>query len=599
LKRGVCCSIVGSAMYLRRTTVRKSGKTHSYWRLVRAVRQGRKVRQETVAYLGELDAEGCAKASALARHFLGEKVQQAGLFEDRSAVEPLAVRLAELRLERSRSFGDVWLGWLLWQALGLDDFCDTLMPRGKEAVAWSRMAAILVLARLCEPSSELHIAESWYGKSALPDLLGVPEDQVHHTRLYQALDHLLPHRVALMQHLQQRFAGLFDLSYDLLLYDVTSTYFEGQAAHNPLAQRGHSRDSRGDCKQVCLGLVVTRDGYPLGYELFAGNRTDVTTVEDVVEHMEARYGKAQRVWVMDRGMTSADNLSFLAEGGRRYLVGTPKSELRHWEQALVETTGWQQVREGLAVKLCPGPQGAEVFILCRSADRQAKEAAMHERFSVRIEKGLASLSRRLERARRPIEAARIERQLGRLLERNSRAAGKYQIRVVQDAARAGGLALDVHVAESWSQWASLSEGCYVLRSNVTDWTPEELWRTYIQLTAAEAAFRVHKSELSLRPIWHQSEERVAAHILVCFLAYALWKTLEGWGSKAGLGHSPRKVLDQLARISSVDVVLPLQDGRPLRLRCIVRPDKDQAALLDRLGLRLPQRLRVPAALAQM
>jgi transposase len=419
-------------MYLRRHTVRKKAKTHSYWSVVRCVRRHGKVRQETVTYLGELDAAGRASASALARHFLGETARQGELFEDGSETETVGVRLKELRLERSRGFGDVWLGWLLWQALGLDGLCRQLLPRGKEAVAWAEMVQILVLARLCEPSSELHIAESWYLKSALPDLLGVSAELVHHTRLYQALDRLLPHKAALEQQLKARFAGLFELDYDLLLYDVTSTYFEGQAAANPLAQRGHSRDGRGDCKQVCLGLVVTRDGYPLGYELFAGNRTDVTTVEEIVERMEALHGKAGRIWVMDRGMTSADNLAWLAAGGRRYLVGTPKSELKAWERQLIEAEGWQAIRDGLEVKLCHGPGGAEVFILCRSVDRQAKEQAMHERFSARIHAGLATLDHRLQRAQRRVDSSQVERQIGRLLQRNSRAAGKYQITVVPD-----------------------------------------------------------------------------------------------------------------------------------------------------------------------
>lgn len=585
-------------MYLRRHTIRKRGKSHTYWSVVRSVRRGGKVRQETVTYLGELDAAGHAKASALAQHFLGDQLGQTRLFDDDLPPEPVALRLDGLRLERSRSFGDVWLGWLLWKALGLDDFCRRVMPEGREAVPWSDVAQILVLARLCEPSSELHIAESWYGKTALPDLLGVPEERVHHTRLYEGLDHLLPHKAELQQHLKERLTGLFDLDYDLLLYDVTSTYFEGLASSNPMAQRGHSRDSRGDCKQVCLGLVVTREGYPLGYELFAGNRTDVTTVEEIVGKMETLYGRASRVWVMDRGMTSRENLEWMAKGGRRYLVGTPKSELRKWEQQLVERKGWAEVREGLEVKLCPGPEGDEVFILCRSADRVAKEEAMHARFSERILAGLESLENRLSRAQSAVDRNQVERQVGRLIGRNSRAAGKYLISFESDPSRPSGLKLHVKVKAAWSQWAYLSEGTYVLRSNVTDWSADELWRTYIQLTQAEEAFRIHKSDLRIRPIWHQREDRVQAHLLVCFLAYALWKTLSGWCIKAGIGSSPRKLLDELARIPSVDVVLPLVDGREVKLRCIVRPDRDQAALLDRLGLEIPKRLRLPR-IAQM
>jgi transposase len=584
-------------VYLRHSTIRKNGKKLTYWMLVRSVRTGSKVRQEVVAYLGELDASGRAKASALATHFLGERaMQQPGLFELEPSIEPERVRLGQVRTERGRAFGDIWIAWTLWRALGLDEFCASVMASGREVVPWPQIAAILVIARLCEPSSELHIAEDWYRRTALEDLLGVDPVHVHHTRLYQGLDLLLPHKQALEVHLKNRLGALFALDFDILLYDVTSTYFEGLAEGNPLAARGHSRDHRPDCKQVCIGLVVTRHGFPLGYELFAGNRTDVTTVEEIVEEMEARYGKAKRVWVMDRGMTSEENLEWLREGGRKYLIGTPRSELRKWEQYLIEQKGWKQIRDGLEVKLCPGPDGAETFILCRSADRQVKEKAMHDRFAKRIEAGLQSLARRLERARRPVDRDQVQRQIGRLLERNSRASRMHTIQVTADAARASGLRVDWHENPGYGEWAALSEGTYILRSNVTEWTAEELWRTYVQLSEAEAAFRIQKSDLQIRPIWHQTEERVKAHILVCFVAYVMWKTLQGWQERAGLGSSPRTVLEEMHRIQSVDVVLPLVRGPEMRLRCVVRPDKAQAALLDRMGLELPRRLRVPTRL---
>ena len=588
-------------MYLRHSIVRKDGKAHTYWRLVRSVRRNGKVVQETVAQLGELDAQGRAKAQALARQISG-RAEQRELFEAPAEGESSArVRLDRLRVERSRAFGDVWLGWRLWQALRLDALCEELLPRGREDVPWPVMAAVLVIARLCEPSSELHIAEDWYRRTALEDLLGLPDELVNDDRLYRALDRLLPHKVAIEQHLVKRLGELFDLTYDLLLYDVTSTYFEGLAEANPLAQRGHSRDHRPDCKQVCIALVVTREGMPLGYEVFAGNRTDVTTVEEIVETMEARYGIADRVWVMDRGMMSAENVEWLQETGHRYLLGTAKSELKRWSRELAEERDWQQVREGVEAKLCPGPQGSETFLLCRSADRREKEKAMHERFAKRIEARLERLARRLERSRKPLEREPIERQIGRILGQNSRAAGRYQIRVVDDAEHASKLRLVWSVRPEWDEWARYSEGTYILRTNVADWTSEELWRTYVQLTEAEAAFRIHKSDLSIRPIWHQKAERVKAHILVCFLAYVLWKTLEQWQRRAGLGSSPRTILDEVGRIQSTDVVLPLADGsrRELRIRCVVRPDKAQAMLLDRLGLCLPERLRVPPHVDEM
>jgi transposase len=467
-----------------------------------------------------------------------------------------------------------------------------LVPEGHEAVPWATMAAVLVLARLSEPSSELHIAETWYRGTALEDLFGLPAALVNDDRLYRALDRLLPHKDALQQHLVARLGELFALDYDLLLYDVTSVYFEGAAAANALAQRGHSRDHRPDCKQVCLALVVTREGMPVGYEVFAGNRTDVTTVEDIVEAMEARYGLAQRIWVMDRGMTSADNLEWLRQTGRRYLVGTPKSELRKWARAIADARDWQTVRDGVEAKQGVGPDGVETFVLIRSVERREKERAMHERFARRIEDRLTRLGRRVQQARRPLDVRKLERQVGRLLEQNQRAAARYHIEFVADATLPAGVRLDWRALPEWDDWARWSEGGYVLRTNVTDWSADDLWRTYIQLTDAEAAFRIQKSELGIRPVWHQRADRVQAHILVCFLAYVLWKTLEQWQRRAGLGQSPRTILDELKRIQSTDVVLPTDDGRALRLRCVVRPDTAQAALLDRLGLDLPERLRI-------
>jgi transposase len=348
-------------------------------------------------------------------------------------------------------------------------------------------------------------------------------------------------------------------------------------------------------------LVVTKEGVPLGYEIFDGNRTDITTVEDIVSTMERRFGKSDRIWVMDRGMTSEENLAWFWQTNRRFLVGTPKAELKKWEQQIVEQKDWKKVREGLEVKLCAGPDGKETFVLCRSEDRQKKEQAMHERFAAHIEEGLQSLQRRLASRNKKEERGRVERQIGRLLQRNSRAAGRFKVEVKDDASQACGLSLSWSTNAAWQQWATRTEGCYILRTNIRDWTPESLWQTYIQLTEAESAFRIQKSQLSIRPIWHQKRERVQAHILVCFLAHALWKTLEQWQSRAGLGNSPRTILDELALIQSADVILPTTESpsRELRLRCVVQPSKEQRVLLDRLGLRLPDRLRLPHPGAEM
>lgn len=576
-------------MFLRHTTITKRGKTHTYWRLVRSVRAGRKVRQETVAQLGELDEQGRLAARALAERLVGVE-RRPGLFDDELPTEPIALDLRGLRLERGRRFGDVWLAWRLWQAVGLDQLLDRLLPPGREDVPWSTMAAVLVIARLCEPSSELHIAEDWFRRTALDDLLGVPEAKVNDDRCYRALDRVLEHKEAFELHLKEKLGTLFALEYDLLLYDVTSTYFEGLAEGNPLAQRGYSRDHRSDCKQVCIGLVVTREGYPLGFEVFAGNRHDSTTLRQIVERMETRYGRSSRVWALDRGMVSEEHLSWLRERGSRYIVGTPKNQLRSFEQHLLEGD-WSTIREGLHVQLLPHDDGVETYILCRSADRAAKEQAMRERFAQRIELGLTWLQAACARKAQPPGV--IERRVGRLLERNQRAAKFYDVQVTTSngAARLAW----TRRAALWDQ-ARACDGCYVLRSNVTDWSAEELWRAYIQLTEAEAAFRIQKDALELRPVWHQTAERVTAHILICFLAYVLRKTLDGWCRRAGLGSSVTTVLQEMARIQSTDVVLPTLDQRQLRLRCVVRPDRAQAILLDRLGLDLPHRLRLPRGL---
>jgi len=282
-------------VYLRHTIRRKRGKAHTYWRLVRSVRRGGKVVQETVAQLGELDAQGRAKARALARQITGRDNQRELFEAEVAAAETIAVRLDQIRLEHRRTFGSLWLGWTLWRAVGLDAVCAELLPSGREAVPWSSMAVVLVLARLCEPSSELHIAEDWYRTTSLEDLLGVPSDQLNDDRLYRALDRLLPHKAAIEAHLKERLGSLFSVDYDLLLYDVTSTYFEGLGESNHQAQRGYSRDRRPDCKQVNIALVVTHGGIPLGYEVFSGNRTDVTTMQEIVKTMESRYGKAKRM----------------------------------------------------------------------------------------------------------------------------------------------------------------------------------------------------------------------------------------------------------------------------------------------------------------
>jgi transposase len=567
-------------MFLRPCYRRKNGKRHAYWALCESYRTERGPRQRVVAYVGQLDEAGRLGVQEAAEGKPGGR--QRKLFDD---VQPqwVEVDASRVRVENCRALGGPWLGLELVRKLGLKEFLDRTIPKGDEEIPWSLMALVLVLCRLCDPSSELHIAEHYYAQSGLADLLGVPAEKINEQRLYRALDALLPHKEALQVYLKGRLGELFQLEYDLLLYDVTSTYFEGQAEANPLAKRGYSRDHRPDCKQVCIALVVSKGGIPLGYEVFAGNRADVTTLEEIVTLMERRYGQADRVWVADRGMVSEKNLKFLREGKRRYIVGTPKSMLKQFEQQLL-SGDWHVVREGLEVKLCPSPDGEETFVLCRSRDRREKEKAMHGRFEQRIEEGLKRIEAACQRQR--LKVVTVAQRVGRLMGQNTRAAGLFQVEVKEADGRAR---LVWQKIESWRDWASLSEGCYLLRTNVADWSDEELWKTYIQLTEAEAAFRIHKSDLSIRPIWHQKEDRVLAHILVCFLAYVLWKTLAQMCQHAGLGQEPRRVFEELAKIQLVDVVLPTRQGTEIRKRCVTRPTDHQAILLQHLRLSLPHR----------
>jgi transposase len=573
-------------VYLRRCYRAKDGKRHAYWALVKSVRTAKGPRQEVVAYLGEMDEAGRLGMEQLAEG-RGED-SQSTMFGPSAQPRWVEVDPSRVRVQNTRSFGASWLALQVINTLGLHALLEELIPAGREEVPWSLMSLVLVICRLCDPSSELRIAEHLYERTALSDLLGIGSEKVNDDRLYRALDKLLPHKAQVQTHLKNRLGELFDLKYDLLLYDVTSTYFEGQCEKNPLAQRGYSRDNRSDCKQVCIALVVSRCGMPVGYELFAGNKADVTTVQEIVTTMEDRYGKAERIWVMDRGMVSKANVEFLKEGNRRYIVGTPKSMLKRYEKQLM-AKDWTVVREGLEVKLCPAPDGGtETFILCRSADRQAKEKAMHERFEKRIEEGLTSLSKLAQK--RSMTPVQLAQRVGRLLGQNTRAAGLFKTDINADTQ--GHAWLKWEKIESWRTFSSLSEGCYVLRSNVSDWTAQDLWRAYMQLTEAENAFRIHKSDLSLRPIWHQKQSRVEAHVLVCFLAYVLYKTLGQMCLRAGLGDEPRKVLDEISQIQTVDVLMPTRCGRVIRKRCVGRSNEHQAVLLYKLGLSLPRHLEI-------
>ena len=586
-------------MFLKRCPRTKSGKDHVYWELVESVRTRRGSRHRVVAYLGELgpgERSGWARLATVLDGRAAAKARQLALFEppepDEAVPDQVEVQVGGVRVGRTLDFGEVFLALTLWRMLGLDELLARDLPRGHEEVPWPLMACLLTIARFVEPDSELHVEDTWYRHTALPELLGVPEAAVNDSRLYRTLDAVLPLKPMIQGHLKARVGELFSTQCDLLLYDVTSTYFEGLAERNPLAARGYSRDHRPACTQVCIGLVVTREGFPVGYEVFAGNRTDVTTLEEIVATMEARYGGLGRIWVLDRGLVSEDNLAFLRARGARYLVGTPKAMLKRFERELL-AQDWQTVRDGIEVKLVPSPDGAESFVLCRSADRVAKERAIHERFVVRIEAALVRLAATLQRARKRRDRGTVERQIGRLLGRNARAAAAFRIQVAEAPELPSGLRLAWTREADWDQWAAASEGCYLLRTNLAGQAPEDLWRTYIQLTEAEAAFRTQKSDLRVRPIWHQTDRRVEAHILFSFVALALWKTLQAWMERAGLGRGVRTVLEDLARLKATEVILPTSAGRAVHLWCISRPDPGQRALLDRLGLVLPERLGRP------
>jgi len=448
-------------MYLRHTTIRKDGKVHRYWRVVRSVRVGRRVIQQTVAQLGELDEQGRVQARALAHRLIGTP-ECAQLFDDGSEQLTVPVRLKGIRIERPRQFGDVYLALALWRGTGLEALCERLLPIGNERIAWSKMAAVLVAARFCEPSSELHIAEDWYRRTALSDLLQLGEEEVNKDRLYRGLDHLLAYKSELEAHLSQRCGELFAIQNEVLLYDVTSTYFEGHAEANPQARRGYSRDHRPDCKQVCIALVVTFDGFPLGYEVFAGNTHDSRTLQSIVATMEARHGMLGRVWITDRGMASADNLTWLRQTGRRYIIGAPKSELKKFALELARPEGWRMVNEGVEVKLTRHPETDETVILCRSADRRSKERAMHDKFSQRIEEALGRLAARLTRSKTRVDPATVNRQIGRILQQNQRSAARFAITLEPDGCPAG-FRLGVVYNAAFDDWAAI---CCVRTSTI-------------------------------------------------------------------------------------------------------------------------------------
>ena len=587
-------------MYLRRHRRTVNDTTYEYWTLVESRRTASGPRQHTVATLGKLPGlDEAVRAGWDSIDDLLEgrtPAQQLELSGQTQPTSPLwrEVDVRGVRVERVREFGQVYLALSLWRRLGLHTLLHELIPLGREEVPWERIACLLTVARFCAQPSELGVAERWYARTALEDLLGVAWDKINDDRLYRGLDELHQRKEELTQHLLKRYQSWFGVGFEFLIYDVTSTFFEGQAKGNTQAARGYSRDHRPDCKQVCIGLVVSPEGLPLAYEVFAGNRNDVTTVEEIITVLEDKYGQAKRIWVMDRGMVSEENLEFLRARGAQYIVGTRKAQLRQFEKELLEEKDWQQVRQDVEVKLLPHPdgQGHEQFVLCRSQARREKEKAMLAQQEGRLWQKLLQIHQGLQK--KPAVAAVIERRVGRWLGRYPAADKLFEVEVLlNEAGQACGLSVACVVDRK--QWAARAQGAYLLRTNGTEQDPAKVWEWYLQLQQAESSFRCAKSDLSLRPIFHHKTERMEAHILVCFLSLALWRVLEQWMKGKGLGTCARQLVSEVATIKSLDVVLPVKTAEgvsQLRLRTVARPERMVAELLQRLGLCLPQHSQV-------
>jgi transposase len=596
-------------MFLRRHHRTVAGKVLTYYTLVESVRTEAGPRQRTVAHLGELNAaEESRWQRTVAFHNRQGVVQQLRLFPDDDHVplpdDPaiVRIRLDTVGWTNPRRFGDIWLAWQLWRRLKLDDIVNRHVPQGKHTVLPATVVAIEVINRLCAPCSEFALAEHWYASTGLEDLLGVSDKDVTKDRLYRTLDDLLKAQEPIENELKQQFGALFHITYDLMLYDLTSTYFEGLAEENDLARRGYSRDHRSDCKQVVLALVVTREGFPLAHYTLAGNVKDVQTVKKVVKAVEKRFGAAQRVWVMDRGMISKKTLAFLAKSPRKYLLATLRKEVARFQNYLGRK--WQRLQEHRDIEVQPIKRGGLTYLLVRSKPRRQKERAMRRR----QRRALALALRRLQEQ---IAAGRLKSR-DKILERLGRLKGKYPRAtpfVTLTVSKKGRVRLDV----SWNidkfKAALARDGVYLLRSNQRGWSAAEFWETYTQLTVVEHAFRVLKSHLWLRPVWHHYSGRVQAHIFICVLAYALWKTLDHLAKQAGLETKIRKpdpkrpkaspkdrpmtpevILRELAKIHIGDILLETTEGQQLALRRVARPDAEQKRILAALQLEIPERL---------
>lgn len=597
-------------MFLRRYHKTKDGKPHTYYALVESVRTDAGPRQQIVAYLGELnhDQERRWQRTVVFHNRQGEARQLRLFPEDDSVPLPddpdvVRIRLSSVGWANPRSFGDIWLARWLWHTLHLDTIVDRHLPAGKHTVRPADIVAIEVINRLCGPCSEFALAEHWYASTALPELLGVPDQAVTKDRLYRTLDGLLKAKEAIENDLKDQFGTLFRLTYDLLLYDLTSTYFEGLAEDNDLARRGHSRDHRSDCKQIVLALVVTREGFPLAHFTLAGNTQDLQTVQRIVGAVEQRFGRSQRVWVMDRGMISKETLRFLNKDGRRYLLATRRSDLKKFQKQL-NSGDWQRLPDNAEVEVKPLRRGKVYYLLARSKPRRKKERAMRRKQRRGLAKALRKLHQRVATGRLK-QRDKVLEALGRLKARYPKACPFVSMTVTATG--------QLELCLSWKvdkfKAALAADGAYLLRSNQGGWSAEEFWETYVQLTVVERAFRVLKSELLLRPVWHHYSGRVEAHVMICVLAYALWKTLDHLAKQAKLQTlihkpdprngkgipqprpmTPEVILRELGRIKLGEIHLETTDGQALVLSRVARPDAEQARILAALNLQLPERL---------
>ena len=592
-------------MFLRPNHRGKDGKEHTYWSLVESVRTPDGPRQRTLCHLGELNGSDHTRWLRTVEVFNEQgEAQQLKLFP--SQVEPppddpqvARVLVNRVRLERTRQFGACYLGLELWRRLELDRFFAQAVDDDVADVPWSRVAALLAINRLCAPGSELAIEQRWYPATALDDLLGIEEGKINDTRLYRCLDRILPHKTKLERHLKDRYGALFEAEFDVLLYDLTSTYVEGAAENNPMMRRGYSRDHRPDCEQMVIALIVNNEGFPFSYETFDGNRADVSTMETILRMVERKYGKARRIWVFDRGIVSEENLASIRKRGGQYLVGTPRSQMKQFEAELLQED-WTQVRPEVEVKKVAIAQGEETYILCRTAGRKEKEKAIRNRFSGSMEKALNGLEKTIALGRLK-DRHKMERRLGKIQARHRSVNDLYEISL-RDTAE--GVRLSWQMKEDRKSWRESREGAYLLRTNLKAETAEQLWSKYLQLTEAEASFRALKSELSIRPLFHQKEPRVKAHVMVAFLGYALWVTLKHLlkrrapivpkPSVSGVNNnqplSPMRALALLSTLQSADIVLPTTDGREIRLRRITEPTAEQKSLLQQLSMTLPDSL---------